>query len=95
MHAKQAETSREDRGTGRGFLVAVAVMMLAFAVDQAQQLACSLFQAAWHKVGSRCGLWERMRALFYTLPFTTLADIWRAIAFGFHIQGQVIIHDTS
>ena len=84
-------------GHGHHYLSVIfaLLMMLAFAVDQVQQLACSLFQAAWHKVGSRCRLWERLRALFYTLSFTTLADIWRAIAFGFHIQGQVIIHDTS
>lgn len=84
-------------GHGHHYLsvIFVLLMMLAFAVDQAQQFACPLFQAAWHKVGSRRGLWERLRSLFYTLPFTTLADIWRAIAFGFHIQGQVIIHDTS
>jgi hypothetical protein len=84
-------------GHGHRYLSVIfaLLMMLAFAVDQAQQFACSLFRAAWHKVGSRRGLWERLRALFYTLPFTTMADIWRAIAFGFHIQGQVIIYDTS
>ena len=71
------------------------LMMLAFAVDQAQQLAGQLFQAAWCKVGSKRGLWERMRALFYELPFDSMTVILRAIAYGFHIEGRIVIHDTS
>jgi len=71
------------------------LMMLAFAVDQAQQLACQFFQAAWHKMGSKRRLWERLRSLFYELPFASMTDIWRAIAFDFHIEGRVVIHDTT
>jgi len=84
-------------GHGHHYLSVIfaLLMMLAFAVDQAQQLACPLFQAAWHKIGSKRRLWERMRGLFWDLPFTAMTDIWRALACGFHIQGQVIIHDTT
>jgi hypothetical protein len=84
-------------GHGHHYLSVIfaLLMMLAFAVDQAQQLACPLFQAAWHKVGSKRRLWERMQALFGDLPFMAMTDIWRALAFGFHIQGQIIIHDTT
>lgn len=71
------------------------LMMLAFAVDQAQQLACQFFQAAWAKVGSKRMLWERLRSLFYELPFDSMTAIWRAIAYGFHIEGRIVIHDTS
>jgi hypothetical protein len=71
------------------------LMMLAFAIDQAQQLACNLFQAAWAAAGSKRHLWERMRTLFYELPFTSMNDIWRAIAYGFHLEGRIVIHDTS
>ena len=70
-------------------------MRLAFAVDQAQQLAGQLFQAVWCKVGSKRGLWERMRALFYELPFDSMTVILRAIAYGFHIEGRIVIHATS
>lgn len=76
-------------------VVFALLMMLAFAVDQAQQLACQLFQAAWAATGSKWFLWERMRSLFYELPMQSMADIWRAIAYGFHIEGKVVIHDTS
>lgn len=76
-------------------VVFALLMMLAFAIDQAQQMACHFFQAAWAKAGSKRFLWERMRSLFYELPFDSMTDIWRAIAFGFHIEGQVAIHDST
>ena len=76
-------------------VVFALLMMLAFAVDQAQQLACQLFQAAWDKVGSKRFLWERMRSLFYELPMASMSDIWRAIAYGFHVEGKIVIHDST
>jgi len=76
-------------------VVFALLMMLAFAIDQAQQLACDLFQTAWKRAGSKRHLWERMRSLFSELPFDSMSDIWRAIAFGFHIEGRIVIHDTS
>jgi len=75
-------------------VVFASLMMLAFAVDQAQQLACQLFQAAWAKAGSKRALWEKLRALFNELPMDSMTMIWRAIAFGFHVE-RIIIHDTS
>jgi len=84
-------------GHGKNHLSVVfaMLMMLAFAVDQAQQLACQLFQAAWDNAGSKRFLWERMRSLFYELPMASMSAIWRAIAYGFHIEGRIVIHDTS
>jgi len=84
-------------GHGKNHLSVVfaMLMMLAFAVDQAQQLACQLFQAAWDKAGSKRLLWERMRSLFYELPMASMSDIWRAIAFGFHIEGKIVIHGST
>ena len=76
-------------------VVFAMLMMLAFAIDQAQQLSCKLFQAAWEKVGSKRLLWERMRSLFNELSIDSMTDIWRVIAFGFHIEGRIVIHDTA
>jgi hypothetical protein len=76
-------------------VVFALLMMLAFAVDQAQQLACSLFQAVWRKQGSKRRLWEDMRALFFTLEFASMADLFRALLYGYHIEGKLIIHDSS
>jgi hypothetical protein len=76
-------------------VVFALLMMLAFAVDQAQQLACQLFQAVWHDKGSKRRLWEDMRALFYTLEFASMVDIFRAMLYGYQIEGKIIIHDSS
>jgi len=88
-----------DRNFGHGqkhlSVVFALLMMLAFAVDQAQQLACQLFQVAWDKAGSKRSLWERMRSLFYELPMVSMSAIWRAIAYGFHIEGRIVIHNTT
>jgi hypothetical protein len=76
-------------------VVFAMLMMLAFAIDQAQQLSCQLFQAAWEKAGSKRHLWERMRSIFHELPVGSMSDIWRIIAFGFHIEGRIVIHDST
>jgi hypothetical protein len=83
-------------GHGECFLTTVfaMVMMLAFAVDQAQQLACPLFQAAWEKRRTKRALWEKMRALFETLEFASMHDILSAIAFGYRVEG-LVINDSS
>ena len=49
-------------GLGKKHLSAVFMhlMLLAFLVDQVQQLCCSLFQAACAKVSSKRPLWERI-----------------------------------
>lgn len=75
-------------------VVLAMVMMLAFLVDQAQQLACALFQAVLKKEGSRKSLWDHMRALFYTLEFASLEDIFRALLYGYKVEGVVIFGPT-
>lgn len=67
------------------------LMMLAFLVDQAQQLACPLFQQVLQKEGSRKSLWDHMRALFYSLEFASLEDIFRALLYGYKVEGLVIL----
>lgn len=67
------------------------LMLLAFAVDQAQQLLCAYFQAALTQLKeNKSQLWERLRHLFYTLPMDSLSHLWRAIAFGFTVQSVQI-----
>lgn len=75
-------------------LVFVLLMMLAFLVDQVQQLASTLFQSVLKKEGSRKRLWDHMRALFYTLPFSSLEDIFRALLYGYKIEGLNILGPT-
>ena len=66
------------------------LMMLAFLVDQTQQLCCVLFQAAWKKVGSKTQLWERIRHLFYSFHFETMAELYEAIVRGLVPQKPVL-----
>lgn len=71
-------------------VVFASLVMLAFLVDQAQQLACDLFQAVLKKEGSRIRLWEHMRALFHTLEFACMEDIFRALLYGFRTQVVIL-----
>jgi hypothetical protein len=67
------------------------LMMLAFLIDQIQQFANSLFQEVLKKEGSRKRLWEHTRALFYTLPFSCMQDIYRALLYGYRLENVVIL----
>jgi hypothetical protein len=64
-------------------VVFVALMMLAFLVDQVQQLACELFQAVLEKKGSLKRLWEHMRALFKTIELKSMTQLFEAILYGY------------
>jgi len=66
------------------------LIMLAFFIDQIQQAACPLFQAVLKKEGSRKRLWEHTRALFYTLSFSSMAEIYRALLYGYTVEKVII-----
>ena len=61
------------------------LLMLAFLVDQTQQLACPLFRAAFAKEKCRRRLWEKMRALFFSFSFESMAAIYEMLARG-HVR---------
>ncbi len=69
-------------GTQNLSVVFAMVMMLAFLVDQTQQLCCALFQAVWAKLGSKRLLWERMRALFYDYALESRRQLLEALFYG-------------
>lgn len=72
-------------GLGKKHLSAVftILMMLAFLLDQIQQMSCWLFQEAWKQAESKRSLWERMRSLFHGYRVDSMETIYRAIAHGF------------
>jgi len=76
-------------------VVFAVLMMLAFLVDQAQQLCCALFQAVWAKLGSKRLLWERMRALFYDYAFTSMRQLFEALLYGFKKSSPIVTLDSS
>ena len=71
------------------------LMMVAFLVDQIQEAACRLFQAALTKVGSKIRLWEKMRAYFLAIDFDSMERLYKAIVYGYRIEKIVIFDDTA
>ena len=74
-------------------MVLALLMMLAFLVDQAQQLCCPLFQAVWAKMKSKRHLWERIRNCFHSHLFDSMADLLTALICG--IVRQVPVLENS
>ncbi len=71
-------------------VVFAMLMMLAFLVDQVQQLACELFRAVLNKKSSKRSLWEEMRALFHTFEFESMTQLFQAIRYGFKSQITIL-----
>src|SRR5467141_3072295 len=76
-------------------VVFATLMMLAFLVDQTQQLCCALFQAVWHQLGSKRLLWERMRALFFDYELASMRQLLEALLYGLKKSAPVFSVDTS
>ena len=75
-------------------VVLALLMMLAFLVDQTQQLCCPLFKAALKKLGAKCRLWEQIRNLFKVFLFDSMTAILEALVRGIERQ-QPILRDSS
>jgi len=71
------------------------LMMLAFLVDQTQQLTCNLFRSVWRKLGSKRALWEQMRAFFMNHKLDSMTQLYKALLYGLEFQAPVILGDTS
>jgi len=71
-------------------VVFAVMMMLAFLVDQVQQLACELFRAVLNKKGSKRSLWEEMRALFHTFELQSMTQLFQAILYGYKSQITIL-----
>lgn len=68
-------------GLGKKHLseVFVLLMMLAFLVDQIQQLCCPLFQAALKSFTSKRSFWEKVRSKFYEFYIESMEDLYRSL----------------
>jgi Transposase DDE domain len=76
-------------------VVFATMMMLAFLVDQTQQLCCALFRAVWLKLGSKRLLWERLRALFYGYRLESMRELLEALFYGYERHRPLLRTDTS
>jgi hypothetical protein len=88
-----------EHNVGHGYqhlsVVFAVLMMLAFLVDQVQQLCCPLFQAVWAKLESKRRLWERMRALFYAYALESMRHLFEALFYGLKKTAPVLALDSS
>jgi hypothetical protein len=75
-------------------VVLALLMMLAFLVDQTQQLCCPLFQAAWHKMGSKRHLWDELRSRFHDFVFHSMADLLTALIRGI-VRQEPVLQNSS
>lgn len=62
-------------------VVFAMLMMLAFLVDQVQQLCCPLFQAVWKKEGSKRALWESLRSHFCHFTFQSMQHLHQVMLY--------------
>jgi len=76
-----------EHNFGHGYknlsVVLALLMMLAFLVDQTQQLCCPLFQDVLYKLGRKTALWKKMQGLFDHFIFISMRQIYLALLHGF------------
>ncbi len=84
----QGYNFEHNYGLGEKHLAVVfaMLMMLAFLVDQTQQLCCTLFQAVWKKLGSKKALWESIRSYFKCFLVKSMEELFRALLYGIKVQ---------
>jgi len=63
-------------------VVLMLMMMLAFLVDQTQQLCCPVFQAALGKLKTKRHLWDKIRAYFLAFLFDSMTELLTALVLG-------------
>ena len=76
-------------------VVFALLMMLAFLVDQVQQLCDPLFRAAWKKCTSKRQLWEEMRTLFRGYLLNSFRELYEALVIGYAKQRPILLDDSS
>ena len=68
-------------GTQHLSVVFSMLMMLAFLVDQTQQLCCPLFRAVWKKLGSKRALWDHLRSHFRHFTFQSMKHLYEVMLY--------------
>lgn len=71
------------------------LMMLAFLLDQVQEAACGLFQAAMTAMLTRRAFWERMRSFFHIYLIHSWSDLFTAMSRRTSFLGVSLPLDTS
>ncbi len=71
------------------------LMMLAFLVDQVQELCCKLFQEARKKLKTKYGLWERIRYLLTDFKFKNWEMLLKKIVYNLQLPAEIGIINTG
>jgi hypothetical protein len=75
-------------------VVFAVLMMLAFSVDQIQQLCNPLFRAAWDKCGTKKALWEELRTAFRAFVVLSMEELYRLVYTGY-VKGRAVPLDST
>jgi hypothetical protein len=69
-------------GHGKKYLSTILclLMLLAFLIDQVQEIACSLFKAVKKRAGSYRTVWEYLRVFFQFLPIPSWEWLYQTLA---------------
>ncbi len=76
-------------------VVFAMIMMLAFLVDQTQELCCPLFQAVHKKLGSRRMVWDHLRSHFRHILFVSMRHLYEVILSGAGKELPALIFSSS
>ena len=76
-------------------VVFAMLMMLAFLVDQTQQLCCPLFQAVLAKQRSRRSLWDQLRSHFQHFVFTSMRHLYEVMLLDLAQEVPAPVVDTG
>jgi hypothetical protein len=71
------------------------LMMLAFLIDQVQELSCKLFQAAREKARTKYNLWERVRGVLFFFKFDSWELLYRKIVFSLQLPIEMATCNSS
>ena len=64
------------------------LMLLAFLIDQAQELCCPAFRQLFAKLKQRKYMWERLRSFFLTLVAESWGALFECLIYGYQAQAQ-------
>ena len=94
---KQGYHFEHNFGLGKKHLAEVftMLMMLAFLVDQTQQLCCPLFQAVLAKLKYKKTLWHRIRSFFDMYNCEAMEIIFKAMLFGFEVKKPIVLDNSA
>jgi hypothetical protein len=76
-------------------VVFAMLMMLAFLVNQVEQLCCPLFRAVWTKLGSKRAVWDQVRSHFRHFRCDSMRRIYEAILYDLTKNLPLPVFDSS